>query len=147
MMTKDEKRYYYLLLSICLIASFSQNYILWMLTNPIFPMISIYFYYKIREPVFLPKDSFIIASLCCAAVQEIFIAQRHDKSSLLFGILFLFLMFVFFILSIRQEKKYLLIGRKNMLAKSMFIIITAIICYVCFFLPIICYYLLLFTII
>lgn len=136
-MTKKEERYYYLFLSICLIASFSQNIILWVLINPLFSLISIYFYYKNRKFSLFPKDTFFIASLCCSSIQEIFIAQRHDKWSLLFGILFLFLMFFFFILTIQEEREYLLFGRKNMIIKSILIIFSAILCYILFFLPII----------
>lgn len=137
MMTKNELRTYYFLLCICLISSFSQNLVLWMLINPIFPLISIYFYYKIQKTDFQTKDSFFIASLCVASIQEIFIAQRPDKWSLLIGIFFLFLMFFFFILSIQQEKPYLLFGRKKMLFKSILIIFSAILCYILIFLPII----------
>lgn len=44
-------------------------------------------------------------------------------------------MFFFFILSIQQEKTFLLFGRKNMLVKSILIIFSAILCYVLLFLP------------
>lgn len=137
MMTKEDKRYYFLFLSICLIASFIQNKTLWMLINPLFSLVSIYYYCKIRKTILTVKDSFFIASLCSAAIQEIFLAQRYNKSSLLFGVFFLFLMFFFFILSIQQEREYLLIGRKNMFTISIIIVVSAIICYICFFLPVI----------
>jgi hypothetical protein len=136
MMTKNELRTYSLSFCICLVASFSQNVVLWMLVNPIFPLISIYFYYRIRKNNFQTKDFFFIASLFGASIQEIFIAQRHEKWSLLLGVFFLFLMFFFFILTIQQEKSYLLFGRKNMLFKSVLIIFSAILCYILLFLPI-----------
>lgn len=136
-MTKNELRIYYLSLCICLVASFSQNLVLWMLINPIFPLISIYFYYKIRKKDLQTKDTYFIASLCVASIQEIFIAQRHEKWSILFGVFFLFLMFFFFILTIQQEKPYLFFGRKKMFFKSIVIIFSAILCYVLLFLPIV----------
>lgn len=134
-MTKKELKIYYCCLIACLSVSFFENVRLWMLINPIFSIVSIYFYQKNRNATFDNKDTFFITSLCCSAIQEFFVAQRPDKWSLLISIFFLFLMFFFFILSVQQEKAFLLFGRKNMLLKSILIIFSAILCYVLLFLP------------
>jgi hypothetical protein len=134
-MIKKELRIYYCCLIACLSVSLLENVRLWMLINPIFSIVSIYFYQKNRNATFENKDTFFITSLCCSAIQEFFVAQRPDKWSLLISVFFLFLMFFFFILSVQQEKAFLLFGRKNMFIKSVLIIFSAILCYVLLFLP------------
>ncbi|CAH0995695.1 hypothetical protein EMA8858_01820 [Emticicia aquatica] len=134
-MNKKQLLVYYTILLLLLTAVFFQNIALRMAMNSLFPIVSIIFYFYSRKNNFNSKDQYYVASLCAASIQEIFTVWRHQQWGINWGIFFLFLMFFFFIQTIKQEEQYLLFGKNKLFIKAAIIILAAVCFFASIFLP------------